>query len=57
MATAKKTAPYRTIDVVRFDGDDLEVGSIIELTDAQAQQLIDCGAVVPQSAVEPKAKK
>lgn len=56
---AKKTSPHTVVtDGFRFDGEDVAVGEVVELTEDQAKQLIELGAVEPVAApAETKSKK
>lgn len=57
---AKNTAPFVALTDLRHDGDSVAVGEIIDLTEAQAIQLVELGAVEPaptEVAAPAKAKK
>lgn len=56
MAT-KSTKSYITLTEIRLDGEDVEVGATVELTDKQGEQLVALDAVKPVATPEPAKKK
>ncbi len=51
---SKPTSTYKVLSPVKFDGDTYAENDEIDLTDAQAKELIACGAV---AAPPSEAKK
>jgi hypothetical protein len=48
MAKKPDTKTYKVRSRIRMDGEFYEVGTTIDLTDAQAAELSSCGAIDPQ---------
>jgi len=46
-ADAAPVAEYEALSPINHDGDDYAIGEIIELTDAQAKQLLEVNAIKP----------